>query len=85
MIELARLLNYKVGIAAAGLAFVALIWQWFDADGLPEGFARANGRIEAVEIDISTRSPGRIKEILIREGQFVRTGDVLARMDTGAC
>ena len=48
MIELSRFWNFKVGIAAAGLALVALMWQWFDSDGLPEGFARANGRIEAV-------------------------------------
>lgn len=49
---------------------------------LPEGIASGNGRIEAVEIDISAKSPGRIKEILADEGDFVKAGDVLARMDT---
>ncbi|MGB3390404.1 MAG: HlyD family efflux transporter periplasmic adaptor subunit [Pseudaminobacter sp.] len=49
---------------------------------LPEGIASGNGRIEAVEIDISAKSPGRIKEILAGEGDFVKAGDVLARMDT---
>lgn len=49
---------------------------------LPEGFASGNGRIEAVDIDISAKSPGRIKEILAGEGDFVKAGDVLARMDT---
>ena len=50
--------------------------------GLPEGIASGNGRIEAVEIDISTKIPGRIKEILVNEGDFVSAGEVLARMDT---
>jgi HlyD family secretion protein len=49
---------------------------------LPEGIASGNGRIEAVEIDISAKSPGRIKEILAGEGDFVKAGDVLARMET---
>jgi len=50
--------------------------------GLPPGIASGNGRTEAVEIDISTKIPGRIKEILVDEGDFVTAGQVLARMDT---
>lgn len=50
--------------------------------GLPAGIASGNGRTEAVEIDISTKIPGRIKEILVDEGDFVTAGQVLARMDT---
>jgi HlyD family secretion protein len=57
-------------------------WQTLQLEGLPEGFASGNGRIEAVEVDIATRTPGRIKEILVNEGDFVRAGDILARMDT---
>lgn len=58
------------------------VWQRFDNGALPEGFAAGNGRVEAVEIDISTKSPGRLKEILADEGDFVKAGDALARMDT---
>jgi HlyD family secretion protein len=57
-------------------------WQHRDTNTLPAGFARGNGRIEAVEIDIATKTPGRIREILVNEGDFVRVGQVLARMDT---
>jgi len=49
---------------------------------LPEGVVSGNGRIEAVEIDIATKTPGRIEEILVDEGDFVEPGAVLARMDT---
>lgn len=71
------------------LGFVALVaaggyyaWQQTWNGTLPEGIASGNGRIEAVEIDVSAKSPGRIKEILVNEGDFVKTGEVLARMDT---
>jgi HlyD family secretion protein len=46
------------------------------------GFASSNGRIEATEVDIATKTAGRIDTILVKEGQFVRQGEVLARMDT---
>ena len=57
-------------------------WQHLNSNTLPPGFARGNGRIEAVEIDIATKTPGRIREILVNEGDFVAAGQVLARMDT---
>jgi len=57
-------------------------WQQFGGNSLPPGIASGNGRIEAIEIDISTKNAGRIKEILVDEGDFVEKGQVLARMDT---
>ena len=44
--------------------------------------ASGNGRIEAVEIDIAAKAAGRLKDILVREGDFVTTGQTLAVMDT---
>ena len=49
---------------------------------MPDGFAAGNGRIEAVEIDVAAKTAGRVKEILANEGDFVRAGQELARMDT---
>ena len=45
-----------------------------------EGFVQGNGRIEAVEIDVATKVAGRVDEILAREGEFVKAGQVVARM-----
>jgi HlyD family secretion protein len=67
-----------VGVAAAGY----FAWLKLGGDNLPPGIATGNGRIEAVEIDIAAKTAGRIREILVREGDFVRVGQVLARMDT---
>lgn len=46
------------------------------------GLVSGNGRIEAVEIDIAAKTPGRVKEILVREGDFVTANQVVAHMDT---
>lgn len=67
-------------IALVGAGY--LYWQHLVGNELPAGIASGNGRIEAVEIDISTKSPGRIKQIFVAEGDFVQTGQVLALMDT---
>jgi HlyD family secretion protein len=75
-----RWLAVALVIAAAGGGYYA--WQKYGSSGLPKGIASGNGRIEAVEIDISTKTPGRIREILVNEGDFVKAGQVLARMDT---
>ena len=72
---------------AAGLVLILAAggyyaWQKLNSGGLPPGFASGNGRIEAVEIDVATKTAGRIKEILANEGDFVKAGQILARMDT---
>lgn len=48
---------------------------------LPDWVASGNGRIEAVAIDISARTGGRVREIAVKEGQTVARGEVLAHMD----
>ncbi|WP_077731359.1 HlyD family secretion protein [Methylocaldum sp. 14B] len=73
--------NWALILVGAGVA-VAALWWVLRPEGLPEGIAAGNGRIEATEIDIATKIPGRVVEILAREGDFVEAGEVLARMDT---
>ena len=67
-----------VGVVVA----VAVLWWVMRPKGLPPGIAAGNGRIEATEIDIAAKLPGRIVEVLAREGDFVQPGQVVARMDT---
>ncbi|WP_420238332.1 HlyD family secretion protein [Telmatobacter bradus] len=76
----------KPAIGTAILAIIALatyfIWQHYRAKGLGAGFASGNGRIEAVELDIAAKAPGRISEMYADEGDVVIAGQVVARMDT---
>jgi HlyD family secretion protein len=57
-------------------------WWLHSQPQLPPGIAFGNGRIEAQEIDIDTKFPGRISEILADAGDMVKAGQVVARMDT---
>jgi HlyD family secretion protein len=47
-----------------------------------EDLAKGNGRIEAVKIDIAAKLPGRVKDVLVKEGDFVTPGQILAHLDT---
>jgi HlyD family secretion protein len=49
---------------------------------LPPGIVFGNGRLEADEINIDTKYAARIAEILVDEGDLVKAGQVVARMDT---
>ena len=56
-------------------------WWLLRPPGLPAGIAAANGRIEATEIDVDAKIPGRITDILVDEGDFVSAGQVPVHMD----
>ncbi len=69
-----------VGAIAAG-AIGYLKWQSIQPPKLPPGFASSNGRIEAIEVHVATKLAGRIFDELVREGDFVSAGQVVAHMD----
>jgi len=71
-----------IAVAAAAALAGYLLRERLMPTGSADGFASGNGRIEAVEVDIAARSPGRIREILVDEGDRVAAGEVLVRMDT---
>ncbi len=70
------------------LAFVAgggvLAWQAYQAwlGELPPGFASGNGRVESVQVDVTTKEPGRVATVLVHEGDMVNPGQIVAKMDT---
>jgi HlyD family secretion protein len=61
-----------------------LLGTWAHGDRLPEGFISTNGRLEATEIDVATKLPGRILAVLAQEGDTVAAQAVLARLDTAS-
>ena len=64
-------------LAAVGYFYLAAPQE----DLLPEGVVVGNGRVEAVQVDISTKIPGRVKEAVVSEGDLVEIGQVVARME----
>ncbi|WP_422932139.1 HlyD family secretion protein [Singulisphaera sp. PoT] len=75
--------RWLLGLVMMMLAALAyLLWGYNPAEKLPAGFAAANGRVEATQVDVATKAQNRIAEILADEGDFVSAGQVVARMDT---
>lgn len=69
-----------VALAAAGVGYYA--WLKLRPPGLPAGIISTNGRVEATQVDISTKIPGRVIEIVPHEGDMVSPGEVVTRIDT---
>jgi len=86
LVKGSRLSKRSIYLIGAGVLVVGGIAAWIilSKPSLPQGFAGGNGRLEATEYFISTKYPGRIKEVLFNEGDTVDAGQVVARMDTSA-
>ncbi|MEJ5301106.1 MAG: efflux RND transporter periplasmic adaptor subunit [Thermodesulforhabdaceae bacterium] len=68
-------------VAAAVLVAVILWFVRFNRFDLPEGLIQANGRIEGDRFTVSSKVPGKVIELLVREGDSVKEGQVVARLD----
>lgn len=75
-----RILIMSFFIALGGIG-AGLYW-WQQQSDLPEGFVRANGRIEAERVDVALKFGGRIAEVLADEGQMVAAGDIIAQIES---
>lgn len=64
-------------VLAAAAAYV----KWQQGRTLPEGLLQANGRIDGDHVSISSKFPGRLQRLLVREGDTVRSGQVLVVLD----
>src|SRR5574338_821386 len=66
------------GLAGGGYA----IWRDHQHNASLEGIAGTNGRVEATQIVIASKLPGELLEVLVREGDNVAAGQVLARVES---
>jgi HlyD family secretion protein len=78
--------SYRIWIVALAVVAVAGFagYKWWKSrqSALPPGIASGNGRLEAKLVDIAARESLRVKEVLVAEGDLVRPGQVVVRMDT---
>lgn len=74
-----------VVIAVAGLLLALSAYVVFDRlvarSALPEGLIQASGRIEGDHVTVASKFPGRILELLAREGDQVTAGQPIVRLD----
>lgn len=68
-------------VAAVVIVAAALAWRAARARA-DERELRLSGNIELTEVQLSFKTPGRIEELLVDEGDTVQAGQVVARLDT---
>jgi HlyD family secretion protein len=49
---------------------------------MPEGIYKTNGRIEATQVDVAAKYPGRLADITVEEGSEVKAGQVVGRVSS---
>ena len=49
---------------------------------MPEGIFKTNGRLEATEVDVAAKYPGRLTDITVEEGSEVKAGQVVGRVSS---
>lgn len=69
------LIGGGLALAAAGLAG----WLWLGRSS--GGPLKLSGRIEGYETDLGARIGGRVAEVTVREGERVKAGQLLVRLD----
>jgi HlyD family secretion protein len=47
---------------------------------LPDGIVKSNGRIEATQVDVSSKYAGRLAQVTVEEGSSVTQGQVIAKL-----
>lgn len=74
--------TWLILVAVACVAGGTAWWVNSHHDPIPAGLERSNGRLEVERIEVAAKYPGRIIELPVREGDIVKTGDLIARQDS---
>lgn len=64
-----------IALAAAG------VWFWSTRTASADGRLTVSGNIELTEVDIAFKTPGKLVELTVREGDAVKRGELIARID----
>jgi HlyD family secretion protein len=76
--------RFRLFALAAVLVVIAVsVYVYLhNQNGRAAGVIRLSGNIEATDIQVAFKIPGRVEKRFFDEGQFVHAGDVVASLDT---
>lgn len=79
--------NYRkvIGYSIVTIIVGAILFFWKDymePSRELEGIASGNGRIETIQVDITAKYGGRVISIHVQEGDMVKKGQLLVKLDT---
>src|SRR5689334_9450073 len=71
-----------LAIAAAAIIAALIIYYMNHRSGSDREVIRVSGNIEVTAVEASFRIPGRVSERLVDEGERVRAGQLIARLES---
>ena len=74
----------RIVIIIAAVAIAAGLFAWrqgYFSPAVPDNVVTMSGRIEGDESVVSPRTGGRVLEVRVREGDSVKSGDIIAVLD----
>ena len=82
MFNMKKIIISLLVIAAIGMAWYLVKSYKEEAIYKNPAFASGNGRLEATEINIAAKLSGKIEQLLVDEGDYVKAGQTLVQMQT---
>jgi HlyD family secretion protein len=78
-----KYLPWAIGavVVVAG-AYLGYQYLQNQKNAVPKGIAWGNGRLEAKQVDATSKESLRVKDVLVDEGDLVQAGQVLVHLDT---
>ena len=77
-----KIIIVLVVIAIVGLGVFSVKSYVENAIYRNPAFASGNGRLEATEINVATKLSEKVEKVLVNDGDFVKKGQLLAKMQT---
>jgi HlyD family secretion protein len=71
-----------IALAAAAVISATLLYQFSRRSGSNPGALKVSGNIEVTTVAVSFKVPGRVRERLVDEGELVKAGQPVARLDS---
>jgi len=82
MFNMKKIIISLLVIAAIGMTWYLVKSYKEEAIYRNPAFASGNGRLEATEINIAAKLAGKIEQLLVDEGDYVKAGQLLVQMQT---
>jgi HlyD family secretion protein len=57
-------------------------WYWYSGRMKATNTIQVSGNLELTQVDLSFKTAGRMTELAVREGDFVKKGDLIAKLDS---
>jgi len=76
--------RFQLSLLKASIALLAVLFSPLGCGRKEDpGVVHLNGRLEAPVVDLSPKVSGRVLDVRVREGDRVKSGDVLVTLDLG--